>query len=118
MPEIREATSEVSELSDLVKRYVLQETVEPLKNVGRTLGYGTSGALLGGIGTVLVLAAVLRVLQTETGTVFTGSLTWVPYLLTTVVGVIVVALAAALFLREPRAERSLRTVDARRPESP
>ena len=73
---------EGTELIGLLRRYVIQETVTPLKTVGRTLLFGSIAAVLLGIGTVLLLLAVLRVLQTETGTVFAGTWSWVPYPIT------------------------------------
>ena len=42
MPEV------ATELWALTKDYARQETVEPLKGVGRYLGYGAAGALIGG----------------------------------------------------------------------
>ena len=66
-----------------------QETVDPLKGVGRYLGYGAAGALLGGVGVILLMLAGLRALQTETGGALDGNLSWLPYL-------IVLAVAAAL----------------------
>ena len=72
----------VSELWALVKEYLRQEAVDPIKGVGRYVGYGVAGALLLGIGAVLLAVGGLRVLQDETGSAFTGTLSWVPYLLT------------------------------------
>ncbi|MGD1012433.1 MAG: hypothetical protein ABR925_07885 [Acidimicrobiales bacterium] len=82
---------EGTELFRLLRRYVIQETVEPLKTVGRTLLFGTLAAILLGIGTVLLLLGVLRVLQTETGTVFAGTWSWVPYPITAILGLVLVA---------------------------
>lgn len=71
--------SDLSELLALVRSYVRQETVEPLKGLGRfvTMGIGGSAALA--IGLVLVSLAGLRALQTETGDAFDGNMSWVPY---------------------------------------
>jgi hypothetical protein len=105
MSEPKGATSEVSELIDLLKRYLLQETVEPLKTMGRTLGFGAAAAITFGIGGVFLLLGVLRVLETETGTLFGGDWSWAPYGLTIVAGIAVIGFAAALLLRTPRSER-------------
>jgi hypothetical protein len=43
---------------------------------------GLLGSVLLVIGGVSMTLALLRVLQEETGTNFTGNLSWVPYLLT------------------------------------
>jgi hypothetical protein len=98
--------SEANELVSLLWRYVLQETTGPLKSLGRVLGFGSAAALMFGIGGVLGLIGLLRVLETETGSWFTGSLTWVPYVLTLVAGCIVIALAATVLLRSPKPSRT------------
>lgn len=67
---------------DLVKAYAKQETVEPLRGVGRWLGFGIGGSVLLVIGGVTLTMSMLRVLQEETGSTFTGNLSWVPYLCT------------------------------------
>ncbi len=82
------------ELWELTTTYAKQETIDPLKGLGRFLGYGIGGAVLLGLGSILLLLAGLRALQTETDTTFTGSLTFVPYLIVTsaaaVLGLLVV----------------------------
>ena len=79
-----------TELWELTVAYAKQETVDPLRGLGRYLGYGVGGSLLFGFGSVLLLVSLLRALQTETGSTFTGNLSWVPYVL--------VVLAAALLV--------------------
>lgn len=83
----------VSELVDLTKAYAKQETVDPLKGVGRYLGYGAAGAVLLGVGVILLMLAALRALQAETGTTFTGNWSWAPYLIVLVAAVVVIGLA-------------------------
>jgi hypothetical protein len=85
----------VTELWALTKDYARQETIDPLKGVGRYIGFGFLGALFGATGIVLLLLSLLRALQTETGSSFTGSLTWVPYAIVLGVGVALAALAAS-----------------------
>jgi hypothetical protein len=82
-----------SELFELTKTYARQETVDPLKGVGRYLAFGVSGALALGIGVILLMLAGLRALQTETGTTFTGNWSWVPYLIVLAVAGALIALA-------------------------
>ncbi len=72
---------EAQELFQLVVGYAKQETLDPVKNLGRFVGYGLAGALLGSLGAVLLLLGGLRLLQTETGTAFDGRRTWIPYVL-------------------------------------
>ncbi len=86
------------ELFVLVKAYAKQETIDPLRTIGRFVGFGLGAALVGGIGVVLLVVGVLRVLQTETDAHLTGSLTWVPY----VVGLVVCAVLILLALRAIR----------------
>jgi hypothetical protein len=66
---------------DLVVAYAKQETVEPLKGLGRWISAGAGGSILIATGISLLLLAGLRALQTETGTSFTGNLSWIPYLI-------------------------------------
>lgn len=85
----------LTELWDLVKTYARQEVVEPLKGVGRYLGFGLGGAILGSIGVVLLLLALLRALQTQTGTALTGSWSWAPYGIVFVISALLILLAVS-----------------------
>ena len=69
------------ELRDLVVAYVKQQTLVPLQQLGRYIGFGLGGSLLLGFGVVFLAMAGLRALQTETGDTFTGDWSWVPYLI-------------------------------------
>jgi hypothetical protein len=71
----------VLELRDLVVTYVKQETIVPLRQLGRYAGFGIAGALLLGLGVILLGVGGLRALQTETGSTFTGDWSWAPYLI-------------------------------------
>ena len=73
------------ELKDLVVAYAKQETIEPIKGLGRFIAFGMAGSLLLSVGLVLLVLGLLRALQTETGDVFDGNFTWAPYLITLVV---------------------------------
>ena len=64
----------VSELWDLIVAYFKQETVVPLKQLGRWITFGILGALLLGVGVLLLAMAGLRALLEKTGTTFTGDL--------------------------------------------
>ncbi len=82
------------ELVDQIKAYATQELVDPLRKVPRWLGYGIAGSLLLMLGSVSLSLAVLRALQTETGSWTHGNLSWLPYAITLVVLLIaMVALA-------------------------
>ena len=66
------------DLVDLFRRYVRQETVEPLRSLGRYLLFGTAGSVLVGVGTVLLALGALRGLQAWGE--LDGRWSWVPYL--------------------------------------
>jgi hypothetical protein len=84
-PESKSIPEIATELWGLTKDYARQETVEPIKGIGRYLGYGALGALLLGIGVILLMLAGLRALQTETGDALDGNLSWLPYFIVLVV---------------------------------
>ena len=73
--------------------YVKQETVEPLRGLGRFLGFGIVGSFALAFGILLLLLGVLRLLQTETGTTLTGHWSWVPYAVVILLGLGVIAVA-------------------------
>jgi uncharacterized membrane protein YqgA involved in biofilm formation len=79
----------IKELKELTITYAKQETIDPLKDMVRWVGFGVGGSLILAIGLSLLGLAGLRALQTETGSTFTGNLTWIPYLIVaTVLGFI------------------------------
>ena len=82
-----------SELWELTTTYAKQETIDPLKGLGRFLAFGVGGAIVLGAGFVLLLLAGLRALQTETGSTFTGNWSWAPYLIVLGAGAILIVLA-------------------------
>ena len=89
----RKPADHVSELKDLVVGYARQETIDPLKTLGRYLGFGVGGAIAVGIGCVLMLLALLRGLQSLDVFDGTGAASLVPYAITLVVAVVIVGLA-------------------------
>ncbi len=82
----------IPELIDYVRTYVKQETVDPLRGIGRWIAYGAAGAFCLGLGLVIVLLGVLRVLQVEWDRVASGSLSWLAYLITLVVAIVLLVL--------------------------
>lgn len=82
-----------SELWEMTTAYAKQETIDPLKGLGRFLAFGVSGAIALGVGLLLLLLAGLRALQTKTGSTFTGNLSWAPYLITVAAGLVLILLA-------------------------
>jgi hypothetical protein len=71
----------IRELKDLVVAYAKQETLDPLKGLGRYVGYGILGAILLGSGLFFLSMGVLRVLQTQTGDAFADWRSFLPYLI-------------------------------------
>lgn len=69
-----------SELVDMVVTYVKQETVVPIKALGRFVAFGVAGAILLAVGGGMLTLASVRVIQAETGRHLSGNLTWVPYM--------------------------------------
>lgn len=93
------------EIQRMLVAYAKQETVDPLKALGRYLGFGVGGALLLFLGSFFIGLGVLRLVQTFEA--FGGS-SWastVPYLITIAVLALIVGLLA-LSLR--RAKKRLR----------
>lgn len=85
----------VQELWELLKAYAQQETIDPLRGLGRYLGYGLGGAALLSLGVFFLGMSALRVLQTKTGDAFTGWRSALPYLIVLVVIGAVAILAAS-----------------------
>jgi hypothetical protein len=99
-PESKSIPEVATDLWGLTRDYARQETIDPLKGVGRYFAYGGIGALLGSIGVILLMLSLLRALQTETGTTFQGNWSWAPYM---IVLVVAGAVAAYAFSRISRA---------------
>ena len=87
--------TQISELWQLVLAYFRQETVEPVRNLGRFVAFGVAGSLVLGLGVGLLLLATLRFFQTETGSAFTGHLSWVPYVIMVLVSLVLAGAAMA-----------------------
>jgi hypothetical protein len=93
--------------------YLKQETIEPLKGLGRFLYMGIAGSFFLAFGLLLILLGVLRLLQTETGTTLTGDWSWVPYAAVFLLGVMIIAVAVWRITAGPGKEK-LPEVVARR----
>jgi hypothetical protein len=89
----------------LVLDYAKQETLGPLKSLGRFLLFGLMGSVAITAGTVLLLVAFLRALQSETGSSFTGHLSWLPYLIVAVAAIAVMGLAAWRIVKGPGTQK-------------
>lgn len=98
----------------LVVDYAKQETLGPLKGLGRFVGFGVAGSVALSLGGVLLLLAFLRLLQGETGSTFTGDLSWLPYVIVAVGAVAVLALAAWRVGKGPATRTAAARDDRRR----
>jgi len=86
-------SGEVGDVIDLVKTYVRQETVGPLKGIGRKIGLGLAGALLLGIGLLFLALGLLRLIQTKVPRLSEGTMSLLSYLIVIVFCVLVTGLA-------------------------
>ena len=99
----------ISELWQLVASYFKQETLDPLKSLRRFATYGLAGSFLLGVGFLLLALAGLRALELETVPHWTGSWSWLPYLVTMVGSVAVAVLLGWRITADKRkAERQRR----------
>ncbi|HZD64888.1 MAG TPA: hypothetical protein VE152_02190 [Acidimicrobiales bacterium] len=91
-----------AELWELLVAYFKQETVQPIKGLGRYVAFGLVGSLLLGTGLVFLDAAALRAMQEGAGNpgdVFYGAHSWMPYAVCALGTAIVLGLAALRILR-------------------
>lgn len=94
--------TEARDLVDLVVGYAKQETVDPLKRLGKQAAFGVLGALLLGIGGIFLGLGLLRGLQTETDA-FNRYLSWLPYAIV-VFALMLLAAASWKGIKGPSAE--------------
>ena len=77
-----------------VKEYARQETLGPLKGAARWLAFGAAAAIMLGIGTSLLVLALLRLVQHEFAPTFAGRwMSLLPYVISLVASVVVIGLA-------------------------
>ncbi len=79
-PSLKNVPEILQDLKDLLISYAKQETVDPLRNLGRFLGFGLAGIAMLTLGTFLIGMALLRFVQTMTGDWVNDPWSWVPYL--------------------------------------
>ena len=99
-----------TELWELVVAYLKQETVEPIKGLGRFVGFGIAGSIVLTIGLVLLVLGGLRAVQVETAPHLTGSWSWVPYLIVLVAAGLFAGLAARAITSKKRKAQKKGTV--------
>lgn len=84
-----------SEVVEMSVAYLKQETIVPIKALGRFVGLGLAGAILLSFSFVVLMVAGLRALQTETGSTFDGTWSFVPYLIVMAAAGVIAAVAAS-----------------------
>jgi hypothetical protein len=70
---------QVGDVFDLVKTYARQETIGPLKGIGRKIAFGSAGALLLGLGVFFVALGLLRLIQTKIPRLGEGTMSLLSY---------------------------------------
>ena len=78
-PSTRRESASVGEVVEYVRDYAIQETVGPLKGAGRWIGFGAGGAALLGLGIMLLMLGLLRLIQSEWDGIAEGGTSWIPY---------------------------------------
>jgi hypothetical protein len=84
-PKAKNPSGDARELADLVIAYAKQETLEPLKGLGKNAALGLGGAVCLGIGGVFCSIGALRAMQTETDWFERHNVSWLPYIITVVI---------------------------------
>lgn len=97
---------EAQEVVQLVVAYVRQETLDPVKGLGRYVVFGIAGSVALSIGLFVLAVGVLRVLQTETGSTFTGNLSWIPYVICAFLVIVICVIAVKAISRGQTPDRS------------
>ena len=82
----------LGEVIEFVKIYAKQETLGPLKGAGSWMAYGAAGAFALGIGLLIMMLGVLRLLQSEIGWASGGAWSWGAYGITLVVTLVLLLL--------------------------
>ena len=81
---------DLEEIKDLAVKYIKEETIQPVKDLGRFVAWGAAGSLLVGFGCTLVLFGALRFLQ-EQFKVLDGTLSFIPYLIVAALAALMIA---------------------------
>ena len=82
----------LGDVIEYVKTYAKQEIQGPLKGAGRWLGFGVAAAFALGLGLMLVLFGLLRLIQFEVDRLARGSWSWAAYGITLLVTAILLGL--------------------------
>ncbi|MFN8015059.1 MAG: hypothetical protein U0R17_00420 [Acidimicrobiia bacterium] len=94
MSNVSDISKMITELIDLIINYVKQQTIMPLKRLGRYLAFGFIGSIFISFGLFMLSVGFLRYLQTLSP--FESTYSFAPYLLVIVADAIVVAVFFAI----------------------
>lgn len=92
---LKDLPETLQDLKDLLVAYAKQETIDPLRNLGRYLGFGLAGISLLTMGAFFLGMALLRFVQTMTGDWVNDPWSWVPYLAPIAFYVLVIVVAVS-----------------------
>lgn len=99
---------DLEEVRDLFIRYFKEQTVQPLKDLGRFVLFGALGSVFVAFGVVMGLLGLLRMFQ-ALFPVLDGSLSFIPYLIVVVLALLVGALVVQrIFAGAPRRSKGPR----------
>lgn len=88
----------INELITLIKTYLKEQTVVPLKRLKRYLSMGITGSIFMAIGLLLVSLGFLRFLQTLSP--FEGTYSFVPYLIVVVANLAGIGIFVSIMTRQ------------------
>ncbi len=95
----KSVTTVLAELWAMSVAYAKQEIKDPLDGLAKTVLWGVVTMVLLGLGSILLAVGGLRALQTETGSTFTGNLSWAPYGIVLAGAIIVLGLVGTVVTR-------------------
>ena len=102
LPSFSSIQDTIRDLWRLLVSYSKQETIDPLRTLGRYLGFGIAGMSLVTLGVFMLTMSAMRAMQSMTGELFSGFWSWVPY----VVAVLLLSAVIAVVVSRIRHESS------------
>ncbi len=106
LPSFSSIMDTVRDLWRLLVSYTKQETIDPLRTLGRYLGFGFAGMSLITLGVFMLALSLMRAMQSMTGDLFSGFWSWVPYVVALAVLSGVIAFVLSRISRESRQHES------------
>ncbi len=86
-------------LVSILRAYLKQETLDPIRGLGRYLGFGLTSTICFAVAEIFLVLGVVRVLQTTTGA-FEGNLSFIPYLVGLIASLVFIYLALLALKRD------------------